>query len=481
MSEATANHKRLLRVTAANLRWSHLYVTGHYDFFPPDVVGGSKRNGHAHTGIEITLDGLDDVVTTDIGSDARTGKPRAFLRGRSWVRRFYKHHNVKPGSVLALERLAVRRYRLEVFENNPDPGNHSAIGRKPRFIDLFCGIGGFRIAFERAGGRCVFSSDWDRFSRQTYAANFGETPHGDINAIPVADIPPFDILCGGFPCQPFSIAGVSKKNSLGRKHGFEDERQGNLFFSIAAILEHHQPPAFVLENVKNLLRHDKGRTFEIIHDTLTKTLGYQVHWRVIDAQSVVPQHRERIFLVGFKPGRAFSFPKFPAEGPKLASILDPDVPEKYTLTDHLWKYLQNYAKKHQEAGNGFGFGLVTGKDVARTLSARYHKDGSEILISQGPRKNPRRLSPRECARLMGYPSNFKIPVSDTQAYRQFGNSVVVPVIERIAKQVVASLSRPAKFKMDPELVLFDIETPGVGTKVAKPALHAKSLERLKKR
>ena len=152
----------------------------------------------------------------------------------------------------------------------------------------------------------------------------------------VADIPKFDILCGGFPCQPFSLAGVSKKNSLGRKHGFEDVKQGNLFFSIADILEYHQPPAFVLENVKHLVRHDQGCTFKIIHDTLTDALGYQVYWKIINAQSVVPQHRQRIFLVGFKPGRAFEFPEFPAEGPRLASILDPDVPDKYTLADHLW-------------------------------------------------------------------------------------------------------------------------------------------------
>jgi DNA (cytosine-5)-methyltransferase 1 len=320
-----------------------------------------------------------------------------------------------------------------------------------RFIDLFCGIGGFRIAFERAGGKCVFSSDWDKFSRQTYKANFGEEPHGDIHSVAVADIPKFDILCGGFPCQPFSLAGVSKKNSLGRKHGFQDEKQGNLFFSIADILDYHQPPAFVLENVKHLVRHDQGRTFKIIYDTLTDALGYQVHWKVINAASVVPQHRQRIFLVGFKPGRAFEFPNFPAEGPKLATILDPTAPEKYTLTDHLWNYLQNYAKKHQEAGNGFGFGLVTGNDIARTLSARYHKDGSEILISQGPRKNPRRLTPRECANLMGFPDDFKIVVSDTQAYRQFGNSVVVPVVERIAKRVVETLQRPKDYR--PELVL----------------------------
>jgi DNA (cytosine-5)-methyltransferase 1 len=307
------------------------------------------------------------------------------------------------------------------------------------FIDLFCGIGGFRLAFERQGCRCVFSSDWDKFSQQTYAANFGETPTGDIHKVAVGDIPHFDILCAGFPCQPFSIAGVSKKLSLGRKHGFEDEHQGNLFFTIAEILDYHRPAAFVLENVKNLVRHDKGRTFEIITNTLKEALGYDIHAQVIDARNVVPQHRERIFIVGFRDSRPFSFPNFPREGPRLESILEEDVDEKYTLSDHLWKYLQDYAKKHQAAGNGFGFGLCTGQDVARTLSARYHKDGSEILISQGKKRNPRRLTPRECSRLMGYPKSFEIPVSDTQAYRQFGNSVVVPVVERIAKKVVQEL------------------------------------------
>jgi DNA (cytosine-5)-methyltransferase 1 len=313
---------------------------------------------------------------------------------------------------------------------------------KFRFIDLFCGIGGFRLAFERAGGECVFSSDWDKYSQLTYEANFGERPYGDIHAVAVADIPKFDILCAGFPCQPFSIAGVSKKISLGRKHGFDDEKQGNLFFSIADILDYHQPPAFVLENVKNLLSHDKGRTFQIISDTLTKALGYTLYKKVIDARSVVPQHRERIFLVGFKPVRSFEFPIFPTQGPKLSSILDHEVPDKYTLSNHLWKYLQDYAKKHKAAGNGFGYGLFTGADVARTLSARYHKDGSEILISQGAKKNPRRLTPRECSRLMGYPNNFQIPVSDTQAYRQFGNSVVVPVVGAIAHSVIETLRRP---------------------------------------
>lgn len=317
-----------------------------------------------------------------------------------------------------------------------------------RFIDLFCGIGGFRIAFEKIGARCVFSSDWDKHSQTTYAANFGERPHGDIHTVAVADIPAHDILCGGFPCQPFSLAGVSKKNSLGRKHGFEDEKQGNLFFSIAEILEYHRPAAFVLENVKNLKSHDKGRTFQIIYDTLTRALGYQVHYKIIDARHVVPQHRERVFLVGFREPRYFEFPVFPKTEPRLGSILEPEVPVKYTLTDKLWAYLQAYAKKHQDAGNGFGFGLVTGADTTRTLSARYHKDGSEILVSQGPGKNPRRLTPRECARLMGYPDSFKITVSDTQAYRQFGNSVVVPVVERIAREVEKSLRREPDQSVD---------------------------------
>ncbi|MFC7337333.1 DNA (cytosine-5-)-methyltransferase [Haloferula chungangensis] len=327
-----------------------------------------------------------------------------------------------------------------------------------KFIDLFCGIGGFRIGFNRAGGECVFSSDWDKFSQQTYEANFGEKPVGDIHTVAVADIPKFDVLCAGFPCQPFSIAGVSKKISLGRKHGFQDEKQGNLFFTLAEIIDYHRPAAFVLENVKNLKSHDKGRTFEIIFNTLTEALGYRVYHKVIDAQSLVPQHRERIFIVGFREPRHFEFPEFPSEGPKLASILQKSPPEKYTLSDHLWKYLQDYAAKHKAAGNGFGFGIRTGSEVARTLSARYHKDGSEILISQGKNKNPRRLTPRECARLMGYPEDFKIEVSDTQAYRQFGNSVVVPVVERIAASVVEALRRPIDYK--PDLVLHEKKDDG---------------------
>lgn len=333
----------------------------------------------------------------------------------------------------------------------------SSAGRYPnatqlRFIDLFCGIGGFRIAFEDAGCECVFSCDWDKYSRLTYQANFGEAPHGDVYSIADSDIPPFDILCAGFPCQPFSIAGVSKKLSLGRKHGFDDEKQGNLFFRIAEIINYHQPAAFVLENVKNLMGHDGGRTFQIIRDTLTNALGYHVDWRVIDARGVVPQHRERIFIVGFREPRHFHFPELPKAGPTLVSILEDQVEEKYTLSNKLWAYLQAYAKKHKAAGNGFGYGLVDGDGVSRTLSARYYKDGSEILVSQSRGKNPRRLTPRECARLMGFPNEYQIPVSDTQAYRQFGNSVVVPVVTAVGKQVVEALRGPRETRLD--LVLF---------------------------
>jgi len=315
----------------------------------------------------------------------------------------------------------------------------SSSATRLRFIDLLCGIGGFRVAFERAGCQCVFSCDWDKAAQDTYEANFGERPHGDIYSVPDDDIPPHDILCAGFPCQPFSIAGVSKKLSLGRKHGFEDKEQGNLFFKLADLIDHHRPAAFVLENVKHLQRHDRGKTFRIIWETLTGHLRYHVYHRVIDARGLVPQHRERIFIVGFREWRYFEFPEFPHEGPKLETILDAEVPDKYTLSDRLWSYLQAYAAKHRAAGNGFGFGLFSPHDVARTLSARYYKDGSEILIAQGQHRNPRRLTPRECARLMGFPDSFKIPVSDTQAYKQFGNAVVVPVAERIAKAVVAAL------------------------------------------
>jgi len=338
----------------------------------------------------------------------------------------------------------------------PGRSRQSAARPRPlRFIDLFCGIGGFRIAFEQAGCGCVFSSDWDRWSQKTYQANFGELPQGDIHQVKSAAVPAHEILCGGFPCQPFSLAGVSKKNSLGRAHGFADERQGNLFFEIARLIDYHRPAAFVLENVKNLKSHDRGNTFKVIFNTLTEDLGYHVEHRIIDARHWVPQHRERIFLVGFREPRKFTWPDPPAAGPALGSILEKAVAAKYTLTDKLWNYLQDYAAKHAAKGNGFGCSVFGARDVARTLSARYYKDGSEILIRQGRGRNPRRLTPRECARLMGFPDSFRIPVSDTQAYRQFGNSVAMPVVAALAREVVKSLSgvKPQPRGWQPELEL----------------------------
>lgn len=311
------------------------------------------------------------------------------------------------------------------------------------FIDLFAGIGGTRLGFEAAGGHCVFSSEWDRYCQKTYLANFGETPAGDITRINESQIPAHDVLVAGFPCQPFSIAGVSKKNSLGRSHGFEDKAQGTLFFEIARILKAKKPRAFMLENVKNLGSHDKGKTYEVIIETLRDELGYDVHAEIIDAKWFVPQHRERIFIVGFRDKTNFTFPNPPGGTRKLSEILEEDVSEKYTLTSHLWQYLQNYAAKHRQRGNGFGFGLASASGIARTLSARYYKDGSEILIPQKC-KNPRRLTPRECARLMGFPDSFKIAVSDTQAYKQFGNSVVVPVVAAIAKNIAKNIAKEEK-------------------------------------
>ncbi|WP_420133240.1 DNA (cytosine-5-)-methyltransferase [Rhodopseudomonas sp.] len=336
------------------------------------------------------------------------------------------------------------------------------------FIDLFAGIGGLRKGFEEIGGKCVFTCEWDRYSQQTYRANFPNDDHeiaGDIKAVEAADIPMHDVLIAGFPCQPFSIAGVSKKNALKRPHGFACETQGTLFFDVERIIEHHRPRAFLLENVKNLVNHDQGRTFRVIHDVLTRKLGYHISWKVIDAKPWVPQHRERIFIVGFRERNDFSFDNLvipdALSGPRLETILHPEngsekpdkpytagrqatVSPKYTLSNHLWTYLQNYAAKHREKGNGFGFGLFGPTDVARTLSARYYKDGSEILIRQKG-SAPRRLTPRECARLMGFDElggcEFKIPVSDTQAYKQFGNSVVVPVVKAVARHMEPWLVR----------------------------------------
>ncbi len=354
-----------------------------------------------------------------------------------------------------------------------------AFGDRSRFtfIDLFAGIGGIRTGFRDAGGKCVFTSEWNDWSKKTYIENFGEGHPfvGDIVPYPAENIPDHDVLIGGFPCQPFSIAGVSKKNALGRPHGFECTTQGTLFFDVARIIATKRPKAFMLENVKNLVSHNGGETFRIVLQTLRDELGYEIHYKIIDGQHFVPQHRERIIIVGFREKTAFSWEdlRLPKERPKLETILHPEdgteepedpytigakakVNSKYVLSDKLWAYLQAYAEKHRVAGNGFGFGLVTGKDISRTLSARYYKDGSEVLISRGKGKNPRRLTPRECARLMGFPEGFKIPVSDCQAYRQFGNSVVVPVMREVARIMIPHVLRPlsaAEVRQEEQLAL----------------------------
>ncbi|MGB6247871.1 MAG: DNA (cytosine-5-)-methyltransferase [Terriglobales bacterium] len=363
---------------------------------------------------------------------------------RHWIEQGRQQHNMSQQEFI----LSILR-RASVAEQTPllpfeSPVQEIAVPDSLpfTFVDLFAGIGGFRIALSSLGGRCLFSCEWDRYSQKTYKAWFGETPHGDIRQIKPKDIPDHDVLAAGFPCQPFSIAGVSKKKSLGHAHGFKCLTQGTLFFNIVSIVEVKRPPVLFLENVKNLQSHDGGRTWKTITESL-KELDYVVRSKVIDAAGWVPQHRERIYIVCFDrkvfgDDPQFSFPDPPTQTPKFRDILEETPDRKYTLTSHLWEYLQDYAKRHREKGNGFGFGIADPDGVSRTLSARYYKDGSEILIKQD-RRSPRRLTPTECARLMGFPGDKKIVVSDTQAYRQFGNAVVPKVAKAVGEQIIATL------------------------------------------
>lgn len=444
---------------------------------------------------------------------------------RDKLGRWEKSQEKNPIHLNELEQVFIRKKLLP-----PKPKHWD----KPAFtfIDLFAGIGGIRQGFEEIGGRCVFTSEWDEKARRTYLANHYVDGHEleyflsdapsfeqskeansgfmDIKRITLSDtekagskaaldhirehIPEHDTLLAGFPCQPFSLAGVSKKNSLGRSHGFECETQGTLFFDIEKIVEARQPKFIVLENVKNLVGHDSGKTFAVIVRTLDK-LGYWISDVtdrateielsiaevrksgpgpiIIDAKDYLPQHRERLVLVCVRKDlshEGFTLTKIAKpkgqQRPRLTDVLSDSVDDKYRLTPGLWGYLFKYALKHQAKGNGFGFGLVNPKDenaVTRTISARYHKDGSEILINDNglsedylaeakadPERRfdptvrtPRRLTPRECARLMGFEKpgrlkkkqdrEFQIPVSDTAAYRQFGNAVAVPVFRAVAK------------------------------------------------
>ena len=383
------------------------------------------------------------------------------------------------------------------------PAHHPHYGF--RFVDLFAGIGGIRHGFEAIGGQCVFTSEWNKHAVRTYKANWYCDPdahqfNADIRDVTLSHktgvsdeeaaehirntIPAHDVLLAGFPCQPFSLAGVSKKNALGRAHGFACDTQGTLFFDVARIIDARRPAIFVLENVKNLKSHDGGKTFRIIMQTLDE-LGYDVadaedmgpdDPKIIDGKHFLPQHRERIVLVGFRRDLNLKgdftlrdLPSlYPARRPTVADLLEPAVDAKFILTPVLWKYLYRYAKKHQAKGNGFGFGMVdplNPDSVTRTLSARYYKDGAEILIDRGWDKalgekdfddpqnqqhRPRRLTPRECARLMGFETpqgySFRIPVSDTQAYRQFGNSVVVPAFAAVAKLLASRISKAVQLR-----------------------------------
>jgi len=424
---------RVIELTPGAFKNGYIRVTTcGKDFFPKGILGGPSCDEPLGTQVTLNVDGLSAPIRTDIPTDRKTGRSRCFFRERAWVREFVRKNHLVPGDTVTIRRVSKTSYRI--IPNK----------RAFTFIDLFAGIGGTRLAFEKAGCECVFSSEWDKFAQQTYEANFGEKPKGDIREIPSSEIPDHDILVAGFPCQPFSISGVTKKNALGKPHGFDDPTQGTLFFEIKRIIKDKKPAVFLLENVKNLRSHDKGNTYRVIRETLDK-LGYTVFDDVLDADAYVPQHRERIFIVGFRDPAFFSFPQYaPQQKPKFKNILEKSVSDKYTLTDHLWNYLQDYAAKHRAKGNGFGYGMTNLNGISRTLSARYYKDGAEVLIPQGKNKNPRRLTPKECANLMGFTQlkpDFKIPVSDTQAYRQFGNAVIAPLVYDIAIQIVKTLQR----------------------------------------
>ena len=299
-----------------------------------------------------------------------------------------------------------------------------------KIIDLFAGIGGIRLGFESIGAECVFTSEWDKNAQKTYTENFKEIPHGDITKIQPKEIPSFDILLAGFPCQPFSQAGLGL--------GFADTR-GTLFFDIARIIDHHKPRVVFLENVKRLKTHDSGKTFEVIRKTL-EDAGYQIYEKILNAKDYgVPQNRQRIYIIGFLGTADFSFPNPSKMKTMLGDILEKKVDSKYTISDKLWSGHQRRKQQHKEKGNGFGYSLFNdNSEYTNTISARYYKDGSEILIEQ-KNKNPRKLTPREAARLQGFEDSFIIPVGDAKAYQQFGNSVAVPVIKALAKEIKRAL------------------------------------------
>ena len=307
------------------------------------------------------------------------------------------------------------------------------------FIDLFAGIGGFRLAMQKEGGKCVFSSEWDEKAQKTYFSNYGELPFGDITKEEVKKFIPdkFDVLCAGFPCQPFSLAGVSARNSINREHGFADKTQGTLFFDIMQIIHKKQPRVIFLENVKNLVNHDKKKTFAIIKDAL-ESEGYSFNFRLIDASPLVPQKRVRCYMVCVKNKAPFEFPNIIGDPIPLSAVLEKKVDASYTLSDGLWAGHQKRTERNINRGTGFTAFVANIDKPAHTLVARYYKDGKECLVPQNG-KNPRMLTPRECARLQGFPENFILPPARSIAYKQMGNSVAVPVLNCIAASISKQL------------------------------------------
>jgi DNA (cytosine-5)-methyltransferase 1 len=306
-----------------------------------------------------------------------------------------------------------------------------------RFIDLFAGVGGFRIAMQSVEGECVFSSEWDKGAQQTYSLNFGELPWGDIRTIPATCIPDHDVLCAGFPCQPFSLAGVSARTAVNRPNGFHCQTQGTLFFEVMRIVREKRPSILFLENVKNLVSHDHGRTFKIIRENI-EAEGYSFNFRVIDASSRVPQKRLRCYMVCVRGGGGFDFPDISGPEIPLRAALGEDVSDQYTLSDRMWAGHQTRTERNLGRGAGFTAFSADLDKPAHTLVARYYKDGKECLVPQEG-KNPRMLTPRECARLQGFPERFQLPQSKAVAYKQMGNSVAVPVISEIAQAIAAKL------------------------------------------
>ncbi|MCC6761237.1 MAG: DNA cytosine methyltransferase [Chitinophagaceae bacterium] len=370
----------------------------------------------------------------------------AFTRCKSYkasalkeMKRVYEQKELEEPFTQAFAESALDQWLFDVLQDVPFPGPRR--GEEDfTFIDLFAGIGGFRIAMQELNGLCVFSSEWDLAAQETYRRNFGERPFGDITKQEVKRHIPkeFDILCAGFPCQPFSRAGVSARNFLGKEHGFEDKIQGNLFFDIIEIVEKHRPKVLFLENVKNLKSHDGGNTLATIK-SMIENLGYSFNFKVINSQTLVPQRRERSFIVCFRNrSKTFEFPDFSGEPLKLSTILEQSVPDSFTISDALWDGHIRRSKRNKERGTGFTVGLADLNKPSNTIVARYYKDGKECLIPQDG-KNPRMLTPKECSRLQGFPDSFQIHKSKKQAYHQFGNSVAVPVIKKIAKEILKKI------------------------------------------